>query len=157
MPRVQSNANRGFSTSELLVVMALFSIMGGIGLLSFREFQGSFRKSDARNQFEADVRRARNDAVATGGRTIVAIANDGRSYSVGRDLLPYSEPASADQRVFLRALPDGITLSSNRTIIFNPRGYVISSSGDYSTATVTFSVDGSAYFIGNLYSTGTLS
>lgn len=142
---------------EVLTTMGLLSILSSLGLMSFRDMQSSFRKNDARYTLDADLRRARTEAIAEGGRSILTVTSGGKSYRVGLDQFPFSSVGTPDKVLFQRKLPDGIKLSTAQTVVFDPRGYLVDVTGNYTTTAVSLSQDGGAYFSATIFTTGAMS
>lgn len=149
---------RGFTLPELVVVVGVIGIVVGAFVLSFIGFKDSFNRTQAKYQFESDIRRARNEAVSAGGRAIVRIASPYRSYSIGIDYYPFSGTNTADKTLFSRTLPDGMTVTSSQPLIFDSRGYLVDSSGSPASSTVRMSSKTEAnFFQATVYSTGGIS
>lgn len=102
----------------------------------------------------ADIRRARSEAASSGGRSVILISATGKSYSVGVDLEPYASPAAADTTLFQRALPSGLSLTASQTVTFDPRGYLINSSGNPTNIALTLFDHSNDFLSLTIYPTG---
>jgi prepilin-type N-terminal cleavage/methylation domain-containing protein len=147
-------AERGFSLLEVLTALAISSILALTAVLNVPEVMESFKRSEARQQLFYDIKRARNEASASGARTVMRIDGSGTSYAVGLDRFPFSSTMSMDSQLFLRELPNRITLNQSQTLVFDPRGYLIDSAGDLTTTTLTLSSVGTDFYSANVYPTG---
>jgi prepilin-type N-terminal cleavage/methylation domain-containing protein len=121
---LKGRASLGMSLLELMVVLALISIVAAITLPQIPLLQESFSRIDAKAQLLQDLKRAQAQAITEGCRGVFRFAADSKSYSYGCDYLPYTtaNPPSPDTVVFMRKLPSRITIESDQPIIFNSRG-----------------------------------
>lgn len=146
----------GFTLLELLTCVALLGILALIASANLNELLVSIYSTSARNELEADVSRARAEALAEGARAIITISADSKSYTVGLDYMPFSDPPVSEVTLFERELPNTISVIANQTIIFDSRGYLITSDGDITSTDVTLNAAGTPFADGTIYPTGAL-
>lgn len=145
----------GFTVLELLVAVGLLSIVTGLGVANLSTLQDSVSRSNFINQLEGDLRYIRSKAVAEGVRGVLSLANDGSSYSVGIDELPFNYGSGeADTTIFTRTISsrDAFVVSSN--IIFDNRGFLTTSAGDLTTLAVQVNRDDTTFCSGSIYPVG---
>jgi type II secretory pathway pseudopilin PulG len=147
----------GFSIFETVVVMAVVATFLSIGMHHFDDSASAFRRSESQRQFEADVRRARQEAVAKGSRVALIMEGGNTYYSVGFDYLPYEGAATVEETAFRTSLPDGITLTLSAPILFDSRGMLIQPDGSPTTIVGTFGQGGSTYCAATLFPNGAIS
>lgn len=144
----------GFSLLEILTALAITSILALTAVLNIPDVLESFKRSEARQQLFYDIQRARVEATSVGARVVMRINGSGTSYAMGVDNYPYSSGLIMDSQLFLRELPNRIVISQSQTLAFDPRGYLIDSTGDLSTATLTLQSNGITFYSANVYPTG---
>jgi prepilin-type N-terminal cleavage/methylation domain-containing protein len=147
----------GFTIFELLITLAVTAIVSGGAMLGLSNIRSSFDKNEARYQLEADLKVLRNAAIESGARSFLIIGTSGSSYSGALDYSPYAATPSAERTLFSRSLPRGINLSSSATVIVNPKGFTIDTSGAISSTTLTLSFRSSTFLAATLYPTGVLA
>lgn len=79
----------GFILIELLTVMFILSVVAALAQPNLVELKASFDRKNARQNLEYDLRQARSEALSRSVRIITTLAADGKSYTVGEDVLPY--------------------------------------------------------------------
>lgn len=143
------SGEKGFSVMELLVGMVIMSIVAYSSVAFFSDLGPSFDRWNANIYALQDLRYAQTLAVTEGCRVIVTIAVDGKSYSIGCDYLSYdySAPYIADQIFLNRDLPTTVTLTSDSTIIYNPKGQCVSATGDLASRSISLSSSTSGTFL----------
>lgn len=146
----------GFSVLEMIVSLVVVSLLIAVAAPQRAALQASFYRNNGVNQIEYDLRRARSEASARGAQGIVSIAADGRSYTVGIDVLPFSSPPVADQQLFARSLESGIEISAGSTLIFDSRGYLVDQYGELTSQAVEVSYEEETFCSGTLFPTGNL-
>lgn len=147
----------GFTVFELLITLAVTTIVSSIAMLGLSNIRSSFDKNEARYQLEADLKVLRNAAIESGARSFFIIGAGGSSYSAALDYSPYGPTPSNERTLFTRTLPQGISLASGSTVIVNPKGFTIDSSGTISSTSVTLSFRSSTFLSATLYPTGVLA
>jgi prepilin-type N-terminal cleavage/methylation domain-containing protein len=151
---------KGFSLLELLVVIVILAIISAGSISQLGELGSSFNRWNSRTYIVQDLRYAQTKAISEGCRAIFQIADDAKSYSFGCDYLPYdySAPYNNDTTFFTRLLPGSIEINSDATIIFNPKGQIINSTGDLDTREVNMTYyDGEeekTFITANILATG---
>lgn len=144
----------GFTLVEMLVVVSITGIISGVVAYYYGDFSNSFASNQARQTFEGDILRSRNEAVSTGARAIFTL--DSTGYTVGIDYIPFSAGLTADKTIMRRTLPKGIALTLSQPIIFDSRGYLISSAGSYTSTVCSMTVSGKPFYSKTIYSTGAI-
>lgn len=153
---------KGLTLLEVLVTLALTSVVGVTTILSLPAIKAPFDRLNARAQLVQDLKRAQAEAVTVGCRGIFRVAANGQSYSFGCDLLPYdtTNPPKEDVISFSRPLPHLLTMSVSGPIIFNSRGNVVDAWGDMTNIDINLnqSVSGmpTSYVSATLLGTGAL-
>lgn len=147
----------GFSILELLVAMMILVVISSVAFANAPEVMRSFKQNNLRREFEFVLRRAKSEAAQEGTRTILAFENAGASYSVGFDYLPYNDPVAADEVFLSRAFGDDFTISSDQTIIFDSRGYLVDETGQLTQTFLTLYQQGQYLVTGQIFSTGFLN
>ncbi len=125
---------QGFSLIEVLVTLALLSILIGISTLYVPRTLAAFRLNDAAWQVAVDLRLAHMKARTQNTRFRVSFNTSDHTYTVERDdgnggwdahnLHGHEATAAIVQSI---ALPQGLQIvsaSSGQDVIFEPRGHV---------------------------------
>lgn len=152
---------KGFTISELLVVMAIVAILLGIGVPSYRYITNSYRLSAEVNSLLGDLQYARAEAIKEGQTVIVCASIDGATcannsvwqegwivfpdYNNNGQIDPGGanpEPLLHVQAAFTGRIPDTFTPSNNAVsaVKFNREGFATTAAG-FVTTTFTL-VDG---------------
>ncbi len=147
----------GNTLLELLVVFVLFAILSESAIHGVLALQNSIEKNTSRQQLEFVLRRARNDALANGARVILTVSSSGDTLSLGLDKYPYSSALTPDSTFYTARLPDGVSLSTNHTIVFSSAGNLIDASGNLTTITASLSESGSTFLSGTVYPIGSIN
>lgn len=139
---LNTNRSCGFTLLELLVTVALVSIISYAMALYFDSIYDSINKRNAEVQVLHDLRYAQALTVERGCRGIFTVAADYKSYTFGCDYVPYStaNPPVSDSNLFTRDMPSGVLMSVDALILFNSRGQVINSSEALQTRYVTLKI-----------------
>ena len=151
---LQSEA--GYSVIEMVGVVSILSLLAVFAIPQVDVLMGSFDRQQARQQFALDIARARSEALAEGVRAVLSIDNDSESYSYGLDRLPFNSPSSADETMITTELPNGITIFLESDLVFDSRGYLIDSDGEFRTETVQLYHDGEEYCEVTVYAAGSV-
>lgn len=153
-------SERGFSMLELVVTMTIASILASTAISQFTELNSVFDRWNARTLLLQDIRFAQAKSVTQGCRGVITIAGGGNTYSFGCDYLDYdtTDPIAADTIFINRTLPTSINLATDGTIIFNPKGQIIDSSGALQTRTISLTDTGGGesveFATASIYATG---
>ena len=131
-------SQKGLGLLETMASLGILSIILLTGIPSLADISQSYRRNAVRQQFESQVSYLKSKALAEGARTVLIPSNDGKSYETGIDYIPYNNDGSFDSSTGQFDLPNQITLTLGQQIIFNSRGYLVSSNGEYATTTVRF-------------------
>ena len=144
----------GFTLIEVIVALAIISVLLLTAAVQTPELIDSFQRKNARQTFDADIRRARAEATKEGTRCVVQFLAGGAQYRIGFDRLPYSNTAVPETVLVLRNLPDDITASSGTPIIFDSRGYLITPEGQPAQTAVVLRQRGEPFVTGSIFATG---
>ena len=144
----------GMTLIELLVVLVLLVIMTATMIGGLAEWRASLNRREVRSILAFDVKRMRSEAAGRGSRIILSIAASGTEYDIGVDYAPFSDPPAGDELLYKRVLPANITAFSAQTIMFDPRGFQIDSSGEPASSSVTFSEHSVQFCSTQIYPTG---
>lgn len=151
--RVTSRA--GFSTLDILVTLAITAAFAIAAIPQYQALSASFARDSAVKQVEYDIRRAKAEAVSRSVRGVLEVDAGGETYTVGVDLVPFSDPPSIDQVLIEGSLPHTTSISTdNDRLVFDSRGFLIDTFGDPVTGIVNFSQNDELYAIGTIYATG---
>lgn len=158
-----SRHSSGFTIIEVLVVMAIFGILASFTQPGLVEMKASFDRMNAKQGFEYDLRRARSEALSKGVRIVITLAADGKSYTVGQDMLPYDTTnGEHDSLLFTTKLPGNVTLlfsgsgADATKLIFTSRGFLSDIVGNRNTSQrlATLSYKGSSFVTATVYPVG---
>src|SRR3569832_1420828 len=78
----QRRASRGFTLVELLIVLAIASVVLGAGIPSFANFIRSVKLTSATNDFFASIIMARSEAAKRRSRVAMCKSSDGNTCAV---------------------------------------------------------------------------
>jgi len=136
---------RGFTVSELLVVMAIVAILMTLGIPSYRYITNSYRMSAEVNGLLGDLQYARAEAIKEGQPVTTCVSTDGISCTGGAawagGWIVFSDPnnnATVDagepvlrvQTVFTGGNPDTFNASNAVTAItYNREGFATTVAG----------------------------
>src|SRR5438105_6619961 len=119
MKKTPLNSASGFTTIQLLITIAIMSVVTGMAVVGISRARDHVRLMNSGRQFAAYVERARGDAVRRHGQSIVQAIN-GTTYSVSMD---FDDVGAVTTRTF--TLDSGVTFSSPpQTLTFNWRGRI---------------------------------
>ncbi|MBX7144400.1 MAG: GspH/FimT family protein [Oligoflexia bacterium] len=154
---------RGFTLLEVLVALCLLGMLTATAVPWVTKMKGSFDRRNARQGFEFDIRRARSEALSKGVRVVITVAANHKSYTIGRDVLPYDTAnGNPDTVLSVTDLPDNVTLSFSGSgtdankLIFTSRGFLSDIAGNRNTSqkVATLSYDGGAFATVTVYPVG---
>lgn len=128
-------SSSGFSLLEFLVTVTVFSLLTALAVPNLLDLSNSFARANAVKQLSFDINRTKSEALGQGARAILAINGD--SYTIGMDYLPYSSSGAADEILYRQVLPEHVTAESAQPVIFNPRGFLIDTSGSSTNTTIS--------------------
>jgi len=124
VPRFQNRhmflCERGLTLAELLLTVALFSVLLSIAIPNWSTLTPGYQLDSAARQVATDLQSARNRAIAQYRRyRVVSVTST--AYNVEREQMP-----GGSYVVFTgpKALPSGITSSFDNTPVFQTRGNV---------------------------------
>ena len=125
--------NRGIGMAELVIVVAIVSIVSAFALIQVRQSRSALRVQNSIRQLASYMEKARVDAVRRHGTTSVSFT-DTRTYSVTMD---FNNGGSPSTRTF--NFQDGVRLASSElpNVTFNWRGRTLTAG---SSCVTTFSV-----------------
>jgi type IV fimbrial biogenesis protein FimT len=143
---------KGFTLTELMVVMGIVAILLGIAIPSYKYLTTSYRMSAELNNLVGDMQFARGEALKEGNAVTACISADGATCTGGGNWAPgwivFSDPnanavVDAGERVlkvqsaFTGVTPDTF-ISSNgiSAVTFNREGFASTTAG-FVTTTVT--------------------
>ena len=114
-----SRRQSGFTLMQLVITLAVISVVSSLAVLGITRARGSLRLSNSSRQFAAYVERARADAVRRHDQASVQMLTPS-TYSVTMD---FEGGGSASTRTF--SLEDNVSfITSLQTISFNWRGRI---------------------------------
>jgi prepilin-type N-terminal cleavage/methylation domain-containing protein len=157
---------RGFTILELLAAIGVLTVLFSIASVNLFAMKSSFDRNNARQSFEYDLRQARSAALSSGVRIVITLAADQKSYTVGKDLLPYDTTnGNHDSILFTTVLPNNITLTFSGTgaeaskLIFTSRGFLSDIGGNRNTSQRTASLlfNGTSFATATIYPVGVCS
>jgi type IV fimbrial biogenesis protein FimT len=121
----------GFSLLELIIVLALISILAGIGVLEHQALRSRLNLGLAARQVLMDLKMARMHAVTDHVNYRIVFSSDSRTYQAQRK----SGHGYSDEGLPV-SLPDGIVIAdctaNGHSISFVPRG----NAGSFGTITI---------------------
>lgn len=128
---------KGFTLSELMIVVSIFGLLVAIGITSATGYMKSSRLIGATNTLIADLYFTRS--LATSQQKVYQIAFSGNEYKIFR--------VSPADTVRTREMPDGVACAASDTATFYGWGLTepvsITLNGSSTTKTVQLSVNGS--------------
>ena len=136
---------RGFTLTELLVVMAIVAVLLGVGVPSYRYITNSYRMSSEVNGLLGDLMYARSEAIKEGQDVTVCVSPDGvncagaatwqSGWVVFSNPTPHAAnpPAGSVLRVqapFSGATPDSFVADSGASAVtYNREGFATTAAG----------------------------
>lgn len=118
--------------------MVVISLVGTAGVLSYKRLTDSYRQYAGRVQFQADLARAKSEALNEGARSVVRFNETGSGYTVGIDFHPFNDPPAIEETLVSRDFPQSIIATPQNDIIFDSRGFSVDSTGYPTSVTLTF-------------------
>jgi prepilin-type N-terminal cleavage/methylation domain-containing protein len=125
---------RGFTFVEVLVTLAVFSILGAMAAPSFSEMLARQKLNQAATEMATSMMQARSQAAVKRLPTAICLnnKNNGTETTVvacasanipNYSTLDAAQKLSAQQnRTFLLNVPKGVTIGSSTTLVFQPTG-----------------------------------
>jgi len=141
---------------ELLIVLLILTVILALAAPGVLAVINSYQRLTVQQQFRADVRRAKSEAILRGTRGILEVNPSGGEYSFGFDFIPYASPPELDMNSFVRRLPYGVTITPADTLIFDARGYLVDGSGNFTTQSYSLVQNGTSYTSATVYPTGAI-
>jgi prepilin-type N-terminal cleavage/methylation domain-containing protein len=125
--------NRGFSITELVIVVTVIGIVSAFALIQVESSQANLRVQNSVRQVASYMEKARVDAVRRHGSADVTFTNP-TTYTVNMD---FNNSGSPTPRTF--SFPNGVNLASSDlpNVTFNWRGRTVTSG---SSCVTTFSI-----------------
>jgi len=118
LPLVRSNL--GFTLVEILVVISILGVLAGIASVDWGGILSSYRLNAGVRQVYAELQRARMRAISENKRFRVEFFNDTEKYQIQPETA--SGSGIYDTTGPMVELPVGISLATDATITFQPRG-----------------------------------
>jgi Tfp pilus assembly protein FimT len=114
-----ANDNRGFSTIQLIITLAIMAIITGFAVMGIVRARANLRLSNSAREFAAHVERARADAVRRHNNAVVQTLNTS-TYSVTMD---FDNTGTVTTRNF--TLREGVVFTTGvKSITFDWRGRI---------------------------------
>lgn len=124
---------RGFTFVEVLVTLAVFSILGAMAAPSFSEMLARQKLNQAATEMATSMMQARSQAAAKRLPTVICLnnKNNGTETTVvacasanipGYAGLGAGQVSAQQNRTFLLNVPKGVTIGSTTTLVFQPTG-----------------------------------
>lgn len=121
-PRTGQN-QRGFTLIESLIVMAVIGVLASVAIPTYLHHMPKFRLNGAARQVMSDLLAARRQALSQHHKVQVIFAHD-QSYTIWTDTNDNGKTDSGETKTKdIQAYH--VTLTSNNTPTFYPRGLVI--------------------------------
>ncbi len=156
-----NTCQKGFTLTEMIVVMAIVAILLGIAIPSYKYLTTSYRMSAEMNNLVGDLQFARGEALKEGNAVTVCISSDGATCTGGAnwnqgwivfsDLNSSYAVDNANDRVLkVQAAFTGVTPdtfgSPVAAVKFNREGFATTAAGFVATTlTLTESTNNNAY------------
>ena len=102
----------GFSTIELVVVLALMGIMSAIALPNWNSLLRGYGLNNSLRQIQSELHNIKSRAAAENVSFQLAYSQGAAAYTIQRDA----------KALVTRLLPDGTTITKAGAISFSPRG-----------------------------------
>jgi prepilin-type N-terminal cleavage/methylation domain-containing protein len=152
--RTQIRRHNGFSLVELLIVIAIVAIIGGIAAFSWQRYVNNANLRTAAREIVSDIEQYRAKAISENRIYIIKFFPDSNSYYI-----IYADPTATHPLVFITKMMSdfgsGIRLTNanyidsldSNWIMFEPRGTVTAgmttlTNSRASTATITSNITG---------------
>jgi len=105
----------GFSTIELVVVLALTGLLAAIALPHWQGFVRSYQLNNSFRQIQSELHHLKSRAAAENVSFQMAYSQGATGYTIQRD----------NVAVFTKPLAEGTTITKAGTISFSPRGTAV--------------------------------
>lgn len=139
----------GFTLIEVMIVIAIISILASIAVPNFRNYMIQGRLNGAARQIMSDLMYARMQAVSQNNEFRVIFNGNGYQYKILDDNNNDGDEDSGEQTVVKNIQTDypGVTFNSNNNPIFSPRGTAsslptITLTNSGGTKTITVAITG---------------
>lgn len=137
----------GFSIIELLIIIAIISILASFPIKWYINYELDRKLTDASNSLVAELQWAKEHSI--GGGVYLTAENEKRdviygvhinstdsTYTVFRNLDTGCSFTQGEE-VRTKKLPNGISFLNSTTVLFERRGYVLSSTCGFGAQTIT--------------------
>ena len=134
---------RGESSLEIIIGVAIVIITAAIAVPSLKDIKNSYDKYDVMSRISKDISRAQKTAIERGCIGVFSINADGDSYTFGCDYIPKntSSPVVADEVLWSRDLPEGVTMTVGQQVLFSKKGILVTSAGKMTSTTLTIEIE----------------
>jgi prepilin-type N-terminal cleavage/methylation domain-containing protein len=102
----------GFTLLELIVVLAIFSILAAIAIPNWAILLPTYRLKSSARQVQSELHRIKMQAVSENVSSRLVFSEGALDYTVQR----------ASNPLVTKPLPEGIVITETGTIFFSPRG-----------------------------------
>lgn len=135
--------SKGFTLVEVLVAISICGILTVLAVPGMMEMNHAFRRLEAKRAVRGDLAYLRSLALKEGGRAALTPAAGGYKLTLGYS--PFSSYPGTSQDVLTRSLPQGVSLSTSDSIVFDSQGRLINASGAISSASVSLEMEGASF------------
>lgn len=151
---VTMHRQKAFSLVELIIVIAIMGIMGGIAAYSWQRYVHNANLKTAARDLTADIANTRSKAISEGLKYRIKFNTDGNNYTIEKANSDDSYTEIVTKTPAMHGRGSGLTLQSvnfpNETMYFYTRGTcnpgslkIVNNRG--SEATITVNITGRTY------------